>query len=937
MKKFNFSKGLIVGLLTFALCIVAFAAVGAKADEQAAAAPTKTAPVAAEYDAANDTVTAGSNAYVYVVKAATGNKIKSGQTATAQMANNKISIADLGIKGTNKDVFLYVCDKEVEVADGETVSANLTIKGNANKVVGAIDYTQADDLESVDVISAYYVDKATKKQVAIASEKLYWAAEAEGPFYLANDDTVGSGTTGRKIGNAYVTNGFNGKDLADMLEAGGTIYIKQAGTRGTSGTAQFGSKVAKVKIAKQAKAPKAKIDVAKDTIALKNGFDFALFAQNEQTKEYELATNWYTILPVLKTATFSDAIVGGTVGEGNAEKVTCYKPLGKKDANAGKEVKNDGDDNYYYSYTKKQVKALSIDEMFGYLQKEWDEEILPDNFKIAIRKSATEKKPASAYILIDLGLQAEAPIVYTKDNVDGQFLIASADEFSKKGLSLGDIKAFAGYTGTNTLTMETSGFDKTFDFKTATANTLGRDEGSVFEYAVVATADYAATGDNAIDWTTVKWKKFDPAKLKITEKLSGKYNTVKGAKKTAELKSTAAADISKGAGKTEKNNDSFNRTVVKDSVVKADTKALLLIRRQGDKASSKRASKYIALYVAKEDKKYNLYSTVSNGEPANLITIQFAKYKKAEGTQGQAGYKAAGFYIDESIAPVTKWTQKAQTGVALEALTDAEYWKAGLPNETTKICALTDPTAAANQYKPETSATEKGNATDAIAVGEYKLTELVTNSNTTLVFAIREYANIKVTGDAAIKGTPDTAVENSSRGLASVVKGKRAQYVNGSFTTGIGDVIAYVGSEVAIKVDGSKVDEKDVGSSYNAQKPTGYVLDNVNGVKAVDGQAYSNSTLTVTPESADEVEYTITYYVKVETFDVTFDTDGGSNVAKQTINYGGKVTKPTTDPTKDNCTFAGWFSDAEKTKSFDFDKTEIKEATTIYAKWTDAE
>ena len=97
MKKFNFSKGLVIGLLTMALCLTCFAAAKVSAED---AAPTKSAAVAAEYDAANDEVTAGSNAYVYVVKAASGNVLKAGTSATGQMAIFKFSIADVGIKST---------------------------------------------------------------------------------------------------------------------------------------------------------------------------------------------------------------------------------------------------------------------------------------------------------------------------------------------------------------------------------------------------------------------------------------------------------------------------------------------------------------------------------------------------------------------------------------------------------------------------------------------------------------------------------------------------------------------------------------------------------------------------------------------------------------------------------------------------------------------
>ena len=916
MKKFNLSKGLIVGLLTFALSIVAFAAVGASADAAAEATPTKSVAVPAEYNAAYDTVTAGSNAYVYVVKAASGNKIKAGTAAAGQMEANKIKIADLGIKGTKKDVFLYVCDKEVEVE--ETVAANLTIKGNANKVVGVIDYTQADVPGSAKVLSAYYVDKSTKKQVAIASDKLKWSPDGEA-WYDANSLTESTRKDSKGQGTA---DGFLGNDLAEMLEAGGLIYVKQVGTDGGA-TAQFGSAIAKVKIAKQAKAPKVKIDVAKDTIGLKNGFDFALVMKNGTTNEYTDIVKWYTILPALKTATIStegDSIVGGTHGE----KATAYKPLGKKDANAGKEVKNDGDDNYYYSYTKYAFKTLSIDKLFEVVDLEPEQAgiQLLEGCKIAVRKSATEKKPASAYTVIDLALKTEAPVVFTQDKVNDQFLVASADEFSKKGLTLGEIAPFAGYTGTgNSTKIATDGFWNTFKIAEASDSIKDRDEGSTFEYTVVSTADYYATGDAAIDWTTVKWKKFDPAKLKITEKLSGKYSTVKGTKKTADLKGTASSEI-KQTGETEIKENYYGNQAIKADAIKAGTKSLLLVRRQGDKSTGKRASKEVVLYVAKEGKKYNLYSTVSVGQAANKYRVVFGKYKAAEGTN------AAGFYIDDSIAEIAGYTQKKKTGIKLEAPTDAEYWLAnpvdGKPMMTLGGSKLT---AVAQAIATGTDAD-----TDAVAAGDYQITFAWDNNSSgnsaTYPIAIREYANITVKGTAAVKGTTDTALANSDMELAKVVKGK-VQVWNGTSKkfeapTGNADVVtAYVGTALDLTLNAPAY-------AY----PTGYEADQTNKYKVVEGQTYNynDKKLTVTAASAEEVEETVTYYAKLRKVTVHFASDGGSNVADAQVDYGTTVTKPT-DPTKDNNTFGGWFTDAQCTKAFDF-STKIEEEITLYAKWT---
>ena len=82
-----------------------------------------------------------------------------------------------------------------------------------------------------------------------------------------------------------------------------------------------------------------------------------------------------------------------------------------------------------------------------------------------------------------------------------------------------------------------------------------------------------------------------------------------------------------------------------------------------------------------------------------------------------------------------------------------------------------------------------------------------------------------------------------------------------------------------------------------------------------------------------EITYDIADYpLDFAQVEVTFNTDGGSSVEKQTIYEGQKATKPA-DPTKEEATFGGWYADAEKTVEFDFDAP-IFENTTVYAKWS---
>lgn len=71
---------------------------------------------------------------------------------------------------------------------------------------------------------------------------------------------------------------------------------------------------------------------------------------------------------------------------------------------------------------------------------------------------------------------------------------------------------------------------------------------------------------------------------------------------------------------------------------------------------------------------------------------------------------------------------------------------------------------------------------------------------------------------------------------------------------------------------------------------------------------------------------------KPETFEVSFDSQFGSEVATATVEKGTKVAKPQ-DPTKEDFIFGGWFKDATYETEYNFNDA-VTEATTLYAKWT---
>ena len=84
------------------------------------------------------------------------------------------------------------------------------------------------------------------------------------------------------------------------------------------------------------------------------------------------------------------------------------------------------------------------------------------------------------------------------------------------------------------------------------------------------------------------------------------------------------------------------------------------------------------------------------------------------------------------------------------------------------------------------------------------------------------------------------------------------------------------------------------------------------------------TTPTTTPATQPAASYT-----------VSFVTDGGTDVASQTVTSGNKATRPA-NPSKTGCTFAGWYTNNTFTTAFDFD-TAITANTVLYAKWDIAE
>ncbi len=70
----------------------------------------------------------------------------------------------------------------------------------------------------------------------------------------------------------------------------------------------------------------------------------------------------------------------------------------------------------------------------------------------------------------------------------------------------------------------------------------------------------------------------------------------------------------------------------------------------------------------------------------------------------------------------------------------------------------------------------------------------------------------------------------------------------------------------------------------------------------------------------------------INSYAVSFNSNGGSAVAVQNVNYGSTATPPNPAPTKTSYVFAGWYADSALTSVFNF-ATTITSAQTLWAKW----
>ena len=97
------------------------------------------------------------------------------------------------------------------------------------------------------------------------------------------------------------------------------------------------------------------------------------------------------------------------------------------------------------------------------------------------------------------------------------------------------------------------------------------------------------------------------------------------------------------------------------------------------------------------------------------------------------------------------------------------------------------------------------------------------------------------------------------------------------------------------------------------------------GQTIADPKSYSTTFTSVT------ANHMVSATFAIDTFTVTFNSNGGNTVSSQSVPYHTAATEPTT-PTRSGYAFAGWYSDSGLTSGFNFTSL-ITTNSTLYAKW----
>lgn len=138
-----------------------------------------------------------------------------------------------------------------------------------------------------------------------------------------------------------------------------------------------------------------------------------------------------------------------------------------------------------------------------------------------------------------------------------------------------------------------------------------------------------------------------------------------------------------------------------------------------------------------------------------------------------------------------------------------------------------------------------------------------------------------------------------------------------------------VGETVTLKT--SKRGKKVTWKTSNKKIATVSKNGEVKGISPGKATITAKIVINGSKNTTEEFKITVVKEDESEKYIVTFETNGGSEINKQTVNKGDKISKPE-NPTKEGYLFVGWYSDKALKNEYDF-SLEVTKDMTLYAKW----
>ncbi len=366
----------------------------------------------------------------------------------------------------------------------------------------------------------------------------------------------------------------------------------------------------------------------------------------------------------------------------------------------------------------------------------------------------------------------------------------------------------------------------------------------------------------------------------------------------------------------------------------------------------------ITLYAKWTVNSYTITFDSNGGSVVAAITQPFGSAVSAPTAPTKTGYTFGGWYSDAGLNTAYTFTTMPAADITLYAKWTANSYTITFnSNGGSAVAAITQPFGSA--VSAPTAPTKAGYTfggwySDAGLNTAYTFTTMPA-SNITLYAKWTALPNHTVTFDSnSGTGTMTPQVANVPTALTlntftrtgytfvgwnTLANGTGANYTDGAIYSFAADITLYAKwtnlptHTVTFNANGGtgtmtpQVANVPTALTLNTFTRTGYTfagwntLANGTGANYADGAIYSFA--------AD-----ITLYAKwtVNSYTITFNSNGGSVVAAITQPFGSAVSAPTA-PTKTGNTFGGWYSDAGLNTAYTF-TTMPASNITLYAKWT---